>query len=149
MAATSPYARAQRCFAVARSATFAGERAAAIGRGTAIAEAAGLSLDLFDIPDRVRGTRSGSEQGAPPPRVGRSKAPERYDGADTDELLRSFRAHMRGADGAIESFYATMRRREQEAGARDGETVYDARRRNFDEATAAARDRDQALGTRS
>lgn len=46
------YRRAERCFSVARSTTFDGERDAAIARGTAIAEKAGLSLDLFDIPGR-------------------------------------------------------------------------------------------------
>lgn len=46
--------RAEACFAVARSATIAGERDAAVNRGTAIAEAAGLSLDLFDVPGRTR-----------------------------------------------------------------------------------------------
>lgn len=49
--------RAEACFAVARSATFDGERVAAVNRGTAIADAAGLSLDLFDVPGRVRKPR--------------------------------------------------------------------------------------------
>lgn len=46
--------RAGRCFALARSTTFAGERESAIRRGTEIAEKAGISLDEFDIPGRVR-----------------------------------------------------------------------------------------------
>lgn len=46
--------KAERCFALARSTTFEGERANAIAQGTRIAEAAGLSLDLFDIPGRAR-----------------------------------------------------------------------------------------------
>lgn len=49
--------RAERCFALARSTTFEGERANAIAQGTRIAEAAGLSLDDFDIPGRVRQRR--------------------------------------------------------------------------------------------
>lgn len=48
------YNRAGRCFALARSTTFAGERESAIRRGTEIAEKAGISLDEFDIPGRVR-----------------------------------------------------------------------------------------------
>ena len=51
--------RAEACFAVARSATIPGERDAALNRGKAIAEAAGLDLDLFDIPGRAK-TRSAS-----------------------------------------------------------------------------------------
>ncbi len=46
--------RAEACFAVARSATIPGERAAAINRGTAIVEGAGLSLDDFDVPGRTK-----------------------------------------------------------------------------------------------
>lgn len=46
--------KAERCFAVARSTTFEGERDNAIEQGTKIAQAAGLSLDLFDIPGRAR-----------------------------------------------------------------------------------------------
>ena len=41
---------AAKCFDIARSTQFPGERAAAISRGIAIAEKAGLRLDLFDIP---------------------------------------------------------------------------------------------------
>lgn len=46
--------KAERCFALARSTKFDGERTNAIAQGTRIAEAAGLSLDLFDIPGRVK-----------------------------------------------------------------------------------------------
>lgn len=52
--------RAEACFAVARSATIPGERDAAVNRGTAIAERAGLSLDDFDIPGRVRARPAGN-----------------------------------------------------------------------------------------
>lgn len=51
------YQRAERCFALARSTTFEGERNAAVAKGTTIAERAGLSLDLFDIPGRERKAR--------------------------------------------------------------------------------------------
>ncbi len=148
MASSSPYARAERCFAVARSATFAGERDAAIGRGTAIAEAAGLPLDLFDIPGRVRRAWARGDAGGLAPRVARSAAPGQYDRESLRDVMQAFNAHMRGSAEAMESFYATMERRERDAGARDGETVYDARRRNFDEAAAAARSRDAASGAR-
>ena len=146
MATSSPYIRAERCFAVARSATFAGERDAAIGRGTAIAEAAGLSLDLFDVPGRVRRAWARGDAGGHAPRVARSAAPDRYDRDSLRDVTAAFRAHMRGTAGAMESFYAAMERREREVGARDGETVYEARRRNFDEATAETRPRDEAQG---
>lgn len=43
---------AAKCFDIARSTNFPGERQAAISRGTMIAEKAGLRLDLFDIPGR-------------------------------------------------------------------------------------------------
>lgn len=48
------YRRAEACFAVARRATFPGERENALKRGLAIAERAGLDLDRFDIPGRKR-----------------------------------------------------------------------------------------------
>lgn len=56
------YRRAERCFALARSATFDGERKAAIARGTAIAKRAGLDLDDFDIPGRARQPRPTPER---------------------------------------------------------------------------------------
>lgn len=43
---------AGKCFDIARSTKFPGERAAAISRGIMIAEKACLRLDLFDIPGR-------------------------------------------------------------------------------------------------
>ena len=43
---------AAKCFDIARSSSFPGERQAAISRGILIAEKAGLRLDLFDIPGR-------------------------------------------------------------------------------------------------
>lgn len=52
--------RAERCFALARSTTFDGERDSAIARGVAIAEKAGLDLDTFDIPGRSKAKRQGS-----------------------------------------------------------------------------------------
>lgn len=130
------FTRAERCFALARSTSFAGERSSAVARGTAIAEQAGLSLDLFDIPGRVREA----------PRIVRSRAPESYEHQDVRDITAAFRAHMNGVAGAMESFYATMDRRAAETGAADGETVYDARRRNFDAAAAQARVRDEARG---
>lgn len=42
--------RAEKCFQIARSTPYRGEREAAISRGIAIAEKAGLVLALFDIP---------------------------------------------------------------------------------------------------
>ncbi len=54
MTATTPREKAERCFAVARRATFPGEVENAISRGKAICERHGLDLDGFDIPGRVR-----------------------------------------------------------------------------------------------
>lgn len=45
---------ARKCFAVAKSTTHDGERSAAINRGMALLEGAGLDLDDFDIPGRAR-----------------------------------------------------------------------------------------------
>lgn len=45
---------AAKCFEIARSTRHDGERANAISRGIAIAEKAGLRIDLFDIPGRDR-----------------------------------------------------------------------------------------------
>jgi hypothetical protein len=53
--------RAERCFALARSTTFAPERDNAVRMGTKIAEDAGLDLDSFDIPGRQRATRKPGE----------------------------------------------------------------------------------------
>lgn len=78
---------AERCFALARSTTFTGEREAAIARGTAIASKAGLSLDLFDIPGRAR----------PAPRRRKCAEPsveERARRDDLREVIRVFREHM-------------------------------------------------------
>lgn len=49
--------KAARCFALAASTTFPAERETAIDRGTAICAEAGLDLDDFDIPGRVRPPR--------------------------------------------------------------------------------------------
>ncbi|MCW3837855.1 DUF2786 domain-containing protein [Sphingomonas canadensis] len=52
---SSPTDRARKCFAVAKSATIDGERAAALDRGMKILEKHGLDPDAFDIPGRERG----------------------------------------------------------------------------------------------
>lgn len=54
---TSPRAKAEACFALARSTEFAGERESAIARGTAICAKHNLTLDGFDIPGRVKTIR--------------------------------------------------------------------------------------------
>lgn len=109
--------RAERCFALARSTTFVPERDTAIARGLAIAEAAGLNLDAFDIPGR---------------------APKEY---SVDEIGDLMRAHLdRMMDAIIEAEFF--------AGAAPGESAYDARRRNFDAACAAAKARDAAREAR-
>lgn len=138
---------AERCFALARSTTFAGERDAAIARGMVIAEKAGLSLDLFDIPGRVRAARTRPNYTHDRARFRREdealrrhnatrpdRAPEQYSSADLREVMDRFRA--------------TMAAQEAAAGAGPDETVYDARRRNFAEATAAAAKRDAARSAR-
>ena len=50
--------KARRCFALAKSTTFPAERDTAIKRGLAILESAGLNPDHFDVPGRVRPSRS-------------------------------------------------------------------------------------------
>jgi hypothetical protein len=129
---TSAAQKAERCFALARSTSFPGERDTAIARGIAILEKAGLRLDAFDIPGRPRTTRAAP----PPPRApfeprGR-RAPDRYDFSEVQRVMAEFHRKMREA--------------EQAAAACAGESAYDARRRNFAEqcAEAAARDRARA-----
>lgn len=46
--------KARKCFALAASTTHEGERDAAVTRGMAILDRAGLDPDLFDIPGRDR-----------------------------------------------------------------------------------------------
>ncbi len=83
---------AERCFALARSTTFPAERDTAIARGTAIAEAAGIDLDRFDIPSRVR---AAPER---PTMVFRSQAaPDEYGVDEIRDLMRSHRRHMQEA----------------------------------------------------
>lgn len=80
--------RADRCFALAASTTFPAERDAAVARGIAIAEAAGLSLDRFDIPGRER-------VWVQPRMAFRSQpAPDDYSVDDIGELMRVHRRHM-------------------------------------------------------
>ena len=86
----SAYTRAANCFALARSTTFMPERDTAIARGTAIAEAAGLHLDLFDIPGRERSTVRSKPSG----RTGGCHAPEEYSVDDIGDLMRAHRRHM-------------------------------------------------------
>lgn len=54
MSAAAARQKAERLFALARSTTFPHERDSAIAKGAAIAEAAGLDLDTFDIPGRIK-----------------------------------------------------------------------------------------------
>lgn len=102
--ATPAYNRARACFALAASTTFEGERASAISRGTAIAQAAGLSLDLFDIPGRVKSTRSAPRAPVRPDLFrsaaetwerGRS-APNQYTAESVAEVMRAFHESLRG-----------------------------------------------------
>lgn len=99
--------KAERCFALARSTKFDGERANAIAQGTRIAEGAGLSLDLFDIPGRARKAAPKPEQPQDfqwwtdePPRHWNARAsrPSRpfnaYEKAAADDAFRASWAHM-------------------------------------------------------
>lgn len=86
------FRRAEGCFALARSTNFPAERDTAIARGTAIAEAAGISLDRFDIPRRVR---AATER---PIMVFRSQAaPDEYGVDEIGDLMSAFRRHMQEA----------------------------------------------------
>lgn len=81
--------RAENCFALARSTLFPAERDTAIARGTAIAEAAGISLDRFDIPGRMRAAPKR------PTMAFRSQAaPDEYGVDEIGDLMRAHRRHM-------------------------------------------------------
>jgi hypothetical protein len=161
--------RAEGCFALARSTTHAPERETAIAIGISIADAAGLDLDDFNIPGRSPAARRAAASGAgepqghpfdwtayqaelaervranPAPRFGRHASPAgQYTRENLREVTGAFQAHMRGVNSPLRDFEAALQRRARETGARDDETVYDAQRRNFDEAAARARARDEA-----
>lgn len=95
MPSLSPRERAERCFALARSTTFDGERESAIALGSAIAEKAGLDLATFDIPGRVRSQQSWAERFGCTDFPAR-KAPTTYTSSEIDSVMAAFRAHMRG-----------------------------------------------------
>lgn len=148
---------AERCFAVARSTTFAAERETAIARGVAIVEAAGLSLDDFDVPGRHRASRAAGTASHPVPfdqaaweaelarhvelmrataiKVPRQRSPDSISVHEIRALKAGLDRHTRGLSGSLEELYATLARRGAEVGAGADETVYDARRRNFEQAT--------------
>lgn len=90
--------RAEGCFALARSTTFAPEREAAIARGKLIAEKAGLPLELFDIPGETR-TRPASA--FRDDLFSRPRSPF-YGGTwtreDLDDVLRQYHAQMEEAE---------------------------------------------------
>ncbi|GAM00529.1 hypothetical protein [Sphingomonas parapaucimobilis] len=86
------FRRAKRCFALARSTTFIPERNTAIARGMAIAEAAGIDLDRFDIPGRAQAAPKHLPMGF------RSQpAPEDYSVNEIGDLMRAHRRHMEEA----------------------------------------------------
>lgn len=95
MASLSPRERANRCFAVARSTTFDGERESAIARGIAIAEKAGLDLGSFDIPGRRPAGPTWAQRFGCTDFPAR-KSPETYSSSEFDSVMASFRMHMRG-----------------------------------------------------
>jgi hypothetical protein len=128
---------AEACFAFARSQTkHPAERDAAIGRGEAICAKHGLDLDDFDIPGRRRSRQANAGE----------RPPDREFGFATSADFEAWASKLRA--GAARAARAARREAAFEAaaaaaGARPGETPYDARRRNFDQACAAATERDQ------
>ncbi len=116
---SSPYDLAERCFALARSTTFDGERVNAIARGVAIAEKAGLPLDRFDIPGRPRPRRRPRPAGQPeqvysyrprnddPPS---GKAPRFYTADDISEAMARFRAATAAQEATINTASEAARR---------------------------------------
>ena len=119
--------RAKRCFALARSTPFPAERTSAIARGEAICAKAGLSLDDFDIPGRLRLAR---------PSAAQSRIRAVYFESVSDTTLAEVFARMA----------ETLKQAEERAGVRDGETLADAQLRNFNAACAEAAERDRARG---
>lgn len=161
--------RAERCFALARSTTFEGERKNAVAMGTRIAEEAGLSLDLFDIPGRAR-----PEPMQPPPAsryredlFKRGRSPfsdgQGWNPDDLRDVMARYRDQMAKAEAVARQQAAQQRAdaRAQEGlrearaeamrrtGAQPDETPYDAQRRNFEAATADAKRRDDLKAKRA
>ena len=121
---SSPRDRALACLAVARSTMHAGEREAAIGRARSICERHGL--DFYKLEERAFTARTGGASCGPTP--GNSYKPRTEAAKGVAEAMRKFAEGMRAA--------------EKEARARADETAADARRRNFDEECARAKERD-------
>lgn len=127
---------ARKCFAVARSTSHAGERAAAINRGMALLERAGLDPDDFDIPGRARKRPHDLGTNARPGRPFMRVSPD-----DLDEIARAFsdqlqattafRDAMRGQAEALRNVQFSMDDLVREAVA---ETLKRRRERAFREA---------------
>jgi hypothetical protein len=137
---TADRQRAERCFSLARSTTFEGERDNAIRRGLAICEKAGLNPDTFDIPGRTKAKPAAS---SPPPRedplyqssgpgywagpddmFGYGKAPPFYTAETSEGVWRKFQEQMRrqaetnaksqaAAEAVQRAIAEKMRRQEQ------------------------------------
>lgn len=128
---------AERCFALARSTTFPGEREAAIARGIAIANKAGISLDRFDIPGRARASTP-----PPPPRPKPAASKRKAEPTSFRSPFMSGKYSSADLNEAMARFRQTMDETAAATGAGPDETIYAAKRRNFDAAVAAAAQRD-------
>jgi hypothetical protein len=117
----TPRERAEACYAVARSTTHEGERAAAIGRGDAICEREGLDPASFDVPGRARP----ASQRPPDSRYTddlfrRPKAPGSYSRDDINDTMRRYHEGMRRA--------ATEQERQRDAQAAAAQAARDFQR---------------------
>ena len=103
--------KAAACFAKARSTTSEHERDNAVTLGTRIAQAAGLSLDLFDIPGRARASAKPQE------------APRREQSRPSWHRTGTYEGYNREAEEAVNAQFANelarMRRHFQEQAKRE------------------------------
>ena len=88
---TPPRIRAERCFALARSTTFDAEREAAIRKGLAICERAGLDASAFEIPGRMKPEPASFYRET---LFDKPKAPNAYSSDEIEAVLRRYREQM-------------------------------------------------------
>lgn len=118
----TPRQRAEACFALARSTLHDGERENAISLGIKVATAAGLNLDLFDIPGRSRPRDPNAEERARRGEAANERMRQAFRETAANPSAWSSRklwpddemAYARNIDEMMRDFSATLERQHQE-----------------------------------